>query len=59
MGYAGNLLIWDLPDGMPAKLASQQKLGTGVMGYCVAWSPDGKQVAVAASDNKAYVFNVP
>ena len=29
------------------------------MTYGVAWSPDGKQLAVAASDNKAYLFNVP
>jgi WD40 repeat protein len=27
--------------------------------YSVSFSPDGKQLAVAASDNKAYIFNVP
>ena len=31
----------------------------GTMAYGVAWSPDGKQLAVAASDNKAYIFQVP
>jgi hypothetical protein len=25
----------------------------------VAWSPDGKQLVVAASDNKAYVLKLP
>ena len=29
------------------------------MTYGLAWSPDGKQLAVAASDNKAYLFEAP
>ena len=29
------------------------------MTYGVAWSPDGKTLAVAASDNKAYLFSAP
>jgi len=32
-----------------------------VMTYGLAWSPDGKQIAVArsGSDNKGYIFQVP
>ena len=29
------------------------------MTYGVAWSPDGSQLAVAASDNKAYLLKLP
>ena len=29
------------------------------MTYSLAWSPDGKQVAVTGSDNKVHLFNVP
>ena len=42
-----------------AKPLFHQKVGPNTMTYGVAWSPDGKQLAVAASDNKAYLFNVP
>jgi hypothetical protein len=29
------------------------------MTYGLAWSPDGKQLAIAASDNKAYLLKLP
>jgi hypothetical protein len=29
------------------------------MTYGLAWSPDGTQLAVAASDNKAYLLELP
>ena len=41
-----------------AKAISNQKIAPNTMTYGVAWSPDGKQVAVAASDNKGYIRTV-
>ncbi len=29
------------------------------MAYGIAWSPDGKMLAVAGSDNKVYLLNLP
>jgi WD40 repeat protein len=56
IGYGGNLFIWDVAT---AKAISNQKVAPNTMTYGVSWSPDGKQVAIAASDNKGYILNVP
>ncbi|MCP6726028.1 hypothetical protein NL526_28630, partial [Klebsiella pneumoniae] len=56
VGYAGNLFVWDLAGAKPLW---HQKVAPGTMAYGVAWSPDGKHLAIAASDNTAYLFHVP
>lgn len=38
--------------------SNKRKVGNNTPGYGVAWSPDGKQLAVAASDSKAHIFKV-
>ena len=42
-----------------AKPLFHQKIAPNTSTYCVAFSPDGKKVAVAASDNKGYILNMP
>ena len=49
-------IVERVDDGKPL---AQQKVGSNTPCYSIAWSPGGKQLAVAASDNKAYLFNVP
>jgi WD40 repeat protein len=56
IGYGGNLFVWDVA---AAKSLWNQKIAQGTMAYGLAWSPDGKQIAVAASDNKAHILQVP
>ena len=58
VGYGGNLFVWD---AAAAKPLWNQKVAAGVMTYGLAWSPDGKQIAVArsGSDNKGYIFQMP
>jgi hypothetical protein len=36
-----------------------QKVSPNTLTYGVAWSPDGKKLAVAGADNKAYLLDVP
>ena len=51
-----HLYVWDADAGKPL---FHQKIAPGTLAYGVAWSPDGKQLAVAASDNKGYILDVP
>ena len=55
-GYGGNLYVWDVAT---AKALFHQHIAPYTMTYGLAWSPDGKQLAVAASDNKAYLLKLP
>ncbi len=56
VGYGGNLFVWD---AAAAKPLWNQKVAAGVLTYGLAWSPYGKQIAVAGSDNKGYIFQMP
>ncbi len=48
--------MWDVA---AAKALFHQQVAPDTMTYGLAWSPDGKQLAVAASDNKAYILKLP
>ena len=48
--YGGNIIVWNLADG---KIASQRKLGAVV--YDLALSPDGKRIATANLNGKAFI----
>ena len=56
IGYGGNLFVWDVETGKPI---SQQKIAPGLICFGLAISPDGKHIAVAASDEKTYLFDMP
>ena len=51
VGYGGNLFVWDANEAKPL---FHQRIAPNTLTYGLAWSPDGKQLAVAAADNKAY-----
>ncbi len=55
-GYAGNVLVWDLAS---SKEKFRIKLPPSTQAYTVAFAPDGKRVAVGASDAKIYLFDIP
>jgi WD40 repeat protein len=55
-GYGGNLYVWEVAT---AKALFHQQIAPYTMTYGLAWSPDGKQLAVAASDNKGYLLKLP
>jgi WD40 repeat protein len=55
-GYAGNVFVWNLADN---KQLAKFKLPAATQAYHVAFAPDGKQIAVAASDSKIYLFKLP
>ena len=55
IGYAGNLSIWEVESGT---LVLRQLVNGPTPCYDVAWGPDGR-IAVAASDQKVYVFKLP
>jgi WD40 repeat protein len=55
-GYGGNIFVWDVAT---AKALIHQHVAPYTMTYGLAWSPDDKQIAVAASDNKAYLLKLP
>ncbi|MGE0610578.1 MAG: WD40 repeat domain-containing protein, partial [Pirellulales bacterium] len=55
IGYAGNLMIWDAASN--GQLHAE-KLPVKA-GYSVAYSPDGKQVAVATNDAKVFLIDLP
>ena len=57
IGYGGNLFVWDV-DGGQGDLQPEGR-PQHAWPTAISWSPDGKQLAVAASDNKGYIFNVP
>jgi WD40 repeat protein len=55
IGYAGNVMIWDTASNgqlyahkLPVKA-----------GYFVAWSPDGRELAIATNDNRVLLLDVP
>jgi WD40 repeat protein len=54
-GYGGNVIVWDTTTN---KEKQRIKLPVGMQAYSVIFAPDGKQVAVAASDSKIYFFDV-
>lgn len=54
IGYSGTINIWDVGNG---KNLYQIKLGS--VAYSGTYSPDGKRIAVASSDDKAYLLEVP
>ena len=55
-GYGGKVLVWD-PAAKKEKF--RIKLPPATQAYTVAFAPDGKRVAVGASDAKIYLFDVP
>ena len=55
-GYAGNVLIWAIAG---SKEKMRIKLPPSTQAYTVAFAPDGKRVAVGASDSKIYLFYIP
>jgi WD40 repeat protein len=55
-GYGGNIYVWDVATAKPL---FHQQVAQYTMTYGLAWSPDGKELAVAASDNKAYLLKLP
>ncbi len=56
VGNAGHLFIWDAVEARPLL---RQRVANDVLTYGLAWSPDGSQVAVAASDNRTYLLRLP
>jgi WD40 repeat protein len=56
IGNAGNLFVWDSNEG---RVLFHQRLGPRTYAYGLAWSPDGSQLAVAASDGKVHLFKLP
>ncbi len=53
--YAADLAIWNTAD---AKLLFQTEL-PGRTTYSGAWSPEGRQIAIAAEDGNVYLLNLP
>jgi WD40 repeat protein len=55
IGYSGALFIWDAAAGTSLH---NQALPVKA-GYSLAWSPDGKELAVATADNRLLLVAVP
>jgi hypothetical protein len=55
IGYSGALFIWDAAAGTSLH---QESLPVKA-GYSLAWSPDGKELAIATSDNRLLLLPVP
>jgi WD40 repeat protein len=56
VGYKGDLFIWDVG---AAREIVHEKVAPNTMTFGIAWSPNGRTLAVAASDNRAYLFDTP
>jgi WD40 repeat protein len=56
VGSAGYLFVWDPNEVKPL---FHQRIAPRTYTYGLSWSPDGSQIAVAASDNKAYILKMP
>jgi WD40 repeat protein len=54
VGYAGTVNVWDINTGMPV---FSTKLPAVLYSGCYA--PDGKRIAVTASDGKTYLVDLP
>ncbi len=54
LGYSGTLLLWQTSQAEPL---FRRELP--VVTYAAAWSPDGRRIAVAASDGNVYLIDVP
>jgi WD40 repeat protein len=55
LDYSGNLFLWNAPDG--AMIYHQQLPST--VGYAIAYSPDGQQIAAATRNRKVAILAVP
>lgn len=56
VGAAGFLYVWDAVEARPL---FHQRIAPRTYTYGLAWSPDGSRLAVAASDNRAYILKMP
>jgi hypothetical protein len=55
MGYSGKLYVWEANDNR--QLFHQQLPATA--GYSLAYSPDGKEIAVATQDKRLMLITLP
>ena len=55
IGYSGQLFIWDANS---AKKLHEQKIPV-VAAYSIAYSPDGKELAIGTQDKRVMVLSIP